>query len=89
VRPAGVVVVDEVVAEGLQLGDGGGLLGLRSEPFLQGLVEAFHFAAGGGVVRFGVFLCHAEIAEFGLEAVDGVAAGAAAGEAGGEDHAVV
>jgi hypothetical protein len=30
-----------------------------------------------------------EAAEFGLETVDGVPAGAAAGEAGGEHHAVV
>ena len=38
---------------------------------------------------FGVLLDHAEMAEFGLEAVESVAAGAAAGEASGEDHAVI
>jgi hypothetical protein len=34
-------------------------------------VEAFHFAAGGGVVRPGMLLGYAEPAEFGLETVDG------------------
>src|SRR5829696_6420991 len=89
VRPAAVVVANEGVAEGLQLRDGGRLLRLGGEPFLQGLLKSLHFAAGGGVVRFGVLLHHAESAEFGLEAVEGVASGVAAGEAGGEDHAVV
>ena len=41
------------------------------------------------MVRFGMLLHDAEVAEFGLEAVEGVASGAAAGEAGGEDHAVI
>ena len=41
------------------------------------------------MVRPGMLLHHAEVAQFGLEAVDGVASGAAAGEAGGEDHAVI
>ena len=45
-----VVLVDERVEEGLELGDRlGGLL--SGEPSLEGLVEAFDFAAGGGVVR--------------------------------------
>ena len=83
VRPAAVVVGGELVAEGLQFGQGLGLPRLRSEPFLQRLLEPFHFAAGGGVVRPGVLLDHTQMAEFGLEAVDGVASGAAAGEAGG------
>jgi hypothetical protein len=73
----------------LQLGQGLGLPGLRGQPFLQCLVEAFHFAAGGRVVRPGVLLGHAEAAQFGLETVDGVPAGVAAGEAGREDHAVI
>ena len=81
-----VVVVDEGVEQGLELGDGGGLVGLGAQPFLQGLLEPFDLAAGGGVVGAGVLLGDAEAAEFGLEAV---AAAAAAGEAGGEDHAVV
>jgi hypothetical protein len=41
------------------------------------------------MVRLGVFLDHAEAAEFGLEAVDTVPSGPAAGEPGGEDHAIV
>jgi hypothetical protein len=71
-----------LVAEGSWLGDGLRLLRLRGEPFLQGLVEAFHFAAGGGVVGFGVLLDHAEVAQQGGEAVEGVASCLAAGEAG-------
>jgi hypothetical protein len=81
-----VVVVDEVFEQCLELGDGGGLVGSGAEPAFEGLVEAFDFAAGGGVSGPGVLLVDAEAAEFGLEAV---AAAAAAGEAGGEDHAVV
>ena len=48
-----VVEVAEAVELGLQFGQagGGGLLG---EPFLQGLVEAFHLAAGLGVVGAGM-----------------------------------
>ena len=86
-RPAAVVVGEEGVAEGLQLGHGVRLLGFGFEPFLQRLVEAFHFAAGGGVVRPGMLLSYTEAAEFGLETVDGVPAGLAAGEAGGEHQA--
>ena len=63
-----------------------GLVGLGAEPVLQGLLEPFDLAAGGGVVRAGVLLHDAEAAQFVLEAV---ASAAAAGEAGGEDHAVV
>ena len=44
----GGVLVDEVVDLGLEFGDGGGA-GLAGEPFLEGLVEAFNFSAGGGV----------------------------------------
>jgi hypothetical protein len=49
VRPAAVVVDNKGVAEGFQLGDRGGLLRLGPEPLLQGLLEPFDFAAGGGV----------------------------------------
>jgi hypothetical protein len=49
-------------------------------------LEPFDLAAGGGVVGSGVLLVDAEPAQFGLE---GVAAAFAAGEAGGEHHAVV
>ncbi len=48
-----VVEVAEGVELGLELFEGGGW-GLTGEPFLQGLVEAFHFAAGLGVVGAGV-----------------------------------
>jgi hypothetical protein len=50
------------------------------------LLEAFDLAAGGGVVGWGVLLADVEAAELGLEAV---APALAAGEAVGEDHAVV
>ena len=63
-----------------------GWAGWAREPLLHGLLEAFDLAAGGGVVRAGVLLGDAEAASSCLEAV---AAAAAAGEAGGEDHAVV
>lgn len=83
-----LLVVDghEDVDEGLELGDRGWLRGLGSEPVLQGLLEAFDFAAGGGVVRSGVLLVDAEADEFGFEHV---AATTAAGEPGGVDEAVV
>ena len=61
-------------------------LGLGSEPFLEGLLEPFDFAARGGVVRSAVLLHDALSDEFGLE---GVAAAVSAGEACGVDHAVV
>jgi hypothetical protein len=51
-----VVGVDEFVDEGLEFGDGVGCDGLGSEPLFQGLLEAFDFAAGGGVVGSGVLL---------------------------------
>ena len=67
---SGVVVVgDEGVAEGLQLSDRLGLPWLRLKPFLQCLVEPLHFATGGGVVWFGVFLHYPEVTQQGGEAV--------------------
>ena len=80
-----VVVLDEGVELGLQLGDGGGA-GLVGEPFFEGLVESLDLAAGGGVVGGGVDLGDSEAAQFVFEAV---ASAFAAGEPGGEDHAVV
>ncbi|MEV4568537.1 hypothetical protein AB0K12_32615 [Nonomuraea sp. NPDC049419] len=50
------------------------------------MLEAFHFAAGGGVMGAAVVLLDVQAAEFVFQ---GVAAAAAAGQAGGEDHAVV
>ncbi len=58
VRALVVVGRDEGVDEGLQLGEGGRLVGLGEQPFLQRLLEAFDLAAGGGVVRAGVLLHH-------------------------------
>ena len=83
--PAVVVLVDEVVDLGLEFGDGGGA-GLAGEPFLEGLVEAFNFSAGGGVVGGGVDLCDAVAVQFGFKAV---APALAASESGSEDHAVI
>ena len=45
-RPLLVVNRGEGVEEGLQLGEGGGLLGLGAEPFFEGLLEPFDFALG-------------------------------------------
>jgi hypothetical protein len=59
---------------------------LVGEPFFEGLVEAFDFAAGGGVVGGGVDLGDAQPAEFVFERV---ASAFTPGEPGGEDHAVV
>ena len=56
-----VVGLDEGVQLGLQFGDGGGA-GLAGKPFFEGLVKAFHLAAGGGVVRGGVDLGDAQAA---------------------------
>ena len=53
---------------------------------LEGLVEAFDFAAGGRVVRSRVLLDDTEAVE---EVFEAVAAALAAGQAGGEDHPVV
>jgi hypothetical protein len=81
-----VVLVDERVGQGLQLGDGAGLDGLSAEPLLQGLLEPFDLAAGRGVVGSGVLLHDAQAAELDLQ---GGAATTAAGEPDGVDHPVV
>lgn len=80
-----VVFVGEGVELGLQLSDGGWAW-LAGEPLFEGLVEAFYFSAGGGVVGGGVDLGDAVAVQFGFESV---ASAFAAGEAGGEHHAVV
>ena len=81
-----VVFINETVGQGLELLDRGWLGSLGGEPILEGLVEAFDFPAGGGVVRSGVFLLDAEFDQAGLE---GVAAASVAGEPGGVNHPVV
>ncbi len=81
-----VVFIDEGVDQRLQFGDGGGLGLLGGEPFLECLVEAFDFAAGGGMVRGGVLLLDLEFREPGLE---GVAAASEPGETCRVDHSVV
>ena len=54
VRAAVVVLVDEGVEEGLQLGDAWlGWIGLGAEPLLHRLLESLDLPAGGGVVRVG------------------------------------
>jgi hypothetical protein len=49
-----VALVDERVEQVLQFRDGGRLDGLGAQPEFQGLLEALHVAAGGGVVGAGV-----------------------------------
>src|SRR4051794_11897912 len=81
-----VVALDEDVEQCLELGDSGGLCGVGAQPLFEGLVGAFDLPAGGGVIGSRVLLADTECSKFGLEAV---AAPASAGEARGEDHAVV
>ena len=80
-----VVVIDEDVELCLEVADGGRCW-LAAQVLLEGLVEAFDFAAGGWMVGSRVLLNDPEFDEFGFE---GVAATAPAGVAGGEHHAVV
>ena len=80
-----VVMAGEFVEEALELVEVVGS-GLGGEVFLEGLLETFDFAAGGGVVGCGVLLFGAEVSEAGLE---GVSAAFPAGEAGGVGHGVV
>ena len=63
-----VVDIDEGVDVGLEFGDGGGCW-LSAEPFLEGLLESFDFAAGGWVVGSRVLLADTVFDEFVLEAV--------------------
>ena len=80
-----VVGRDEGVDLGLKFADVGRCWS-GPEVLLEGLLEAFDFAAGGGMVGARVLLADAEGVEEGLESV---ASASAAREAGGEDHAVV
>ncbi len=51
-----VIDDSEGVEQCLEFACCGRLVGLRFEPVFHCLLEAFDFAAGGGVVRFGMFL---------------------------------
>jgi hypothetical protein len=85
VGAAVVVFVGEGIEVGLEVGEGlGG--GLLDEPAFEGLLEAFDFPAGGGMVGAGVLVGDPEVGQGGLE---GVAAAAPAGEAAGVDEGVV
>jgi hypothetical protein len=64
----------------------GGELVEQDLDFVECLVEAFDFAAGGRVVGATVLLVDAEAVEFGFEAV---AATATSRESRGVDHAVI
>jgi hypothetical protein len=87
VRPLLVVIAGELIEQGLELGEAGGLPGLGGQPFLQGLPEPLDLALGLGVVRLAVLLPHPEAAKLVFQAV--AAAAAAAGEPGGTDGAVI
>jgi hypothetical protein len=62
VRPLRVVEADEGVDEGLELGEGAGLVRLCAQPFLQRLLEAFDLALGLWVVGLAVLLCDVQLA---------------------------
>jgi hypothetical protein len=90
VRATVVVLGGERVQEGLEFGQGGRLRTLRAQPFLEGLLEPLHLAAGGGVVGSAVLLHDPVAVQLGLEPVAAAgAAQAAAGAPGGVHHAVV
>jgi hypothetical protein len=82
VGPDGVVVAGELVELALQRPDRGGGR-LRCQPFLLGLVEPFHFAAGLRMVGPGVVELHSKDTEFDLQSDPAVAA-----LFGGEDRPI-
>ena len=84
-RPLGVVVRGELIEQCLELGEAGRLGLLGGGPFLEGLLGSLGLALGLGVVRLAVLLSYAKAAQLVLE---GVAAALAAGQSGGEDHAI-
>ena len=85
VRAAVVVLLAERLEEGLELGDGGRLVGLGAEPFLHRLLESLGFAAGGGVAGSGVLLGDVESLQLCLEGGAATLA-AVAGVPDGVDH---
>ena len=50
VGPSPVVLLGEGVRQGLEVGDGGGLVGLGAQPLLHGLLESFDLVLGLGAV---------------------------------------
>ena len=85
-RAAVVVLVDEGVEQGLEFGEGGRLVGWARSHFF---IVCWNRSTLPQVVGWSgreFFWTMCEAPQFVLE---GVAAAAAAGESGGEDHAVV
>lgn len=72
----------------LELSDGGGG-GLLAEVGFEGLMPAFDFSLGGGVVGGGVDLGDVECGQELFEVVGLAVVVVSCGEAGGVDHAVV
>jgi hypothetical protein len=85
--PVVVVGAPEPVEQRLQFVDRERLVGLGGQPVLEGLLEALHLAAGGGVAGSGVLLDHAPEPELVFESVAAAAAWEAR-VADGVDHAV-
>lgn len=83
VRPVLVADGGEVIGQGLELGDGGGLGRLGGEPGLEGLPEPLDLALGLRVAGPAVLLPHPQAAQLGFEAV---AAAPPAGESRREDQ---
>jgi hypothetical protein len=83
--PGGAADAGEGAGQCLEVGESSRLARLGAEPFLHRLLEPLDFPLGLGVVRLAVFLLDAEAAQFVLESVS---AAPAAGQPGGEDHAV-
>lgn len=88
VGSAVVVFVDELLQELLQIGEGGWLVGLCSELFLECLLEPLHLALGLGVVGSAVLLGDPEVVQVGFQCGASTLA-AATCEADGVDDAVV
>ena len=81
-RPGEVVVLAELIELALEISNRCHF-GLLSQPLLQGLVKAFHFAAGLGMVGTGVLLDDFQTGHLCLESV------AAASRSAGEDRSVI
>ncbi len=89
VWPAGVVVGDEGVERVCSSAIVAGWLGWACSHFFRVCWKRSTLPQVVGWFGLEFFWTTPRSAQLGLEAVEGVAAGGAAGEAGGEDHAVV